>query len=688
MSGTLPKHNLSKRLRTALVTVLWLLASQAGSGQTPDDAIDALVDQLATSEIRAPLCFGIRDIIEPRALAICDALYLEENVRARELADAWIREQPDHPGAQFALAEVLFSVEANLPRALYHLNQAEALTDYRSLGRALASGYMEWHYLTLSQLSYVHQLMGDQENALAYLDKMNAVYGQDVESFRGWPLIKLKQWDAARASANQVLRDSDDERARARAWNTLCAVELASLRPAESLAACERAIDEDENIASAENDYDTVYLTNASEVSLSMLRMTEAEAYLDRATRFPNPDSVANPWVYKLFITQNQGRFDEAREALDRMLLWRESQTPVVGVMNRAEHLMAAASFLILAGYGEGAARLARTARNEPDRNGSFSADDIQKDALAALTESVAQRTAAARSQEQAAAENLRSGWRTRLRSVAQSFAAWQSARKAAALFAEREQMLNRLRPYAPLDVHIPEWLEPELVGILGSGVTAVLLEEARSQGAFLLNEGYYHAYRAEIAALDGDRTRVLSAGNQALALLPPQEVLLAARLHARMAAAAEREGASDLALTHFRTALQTDPGILRRLDLPLPVVLSHDESDLARDTARRLARSPRFNAADTGFLLEVRAAPELTACLYDPERTPLGCHTADPAAVTPDRDLPALLVDGIHQTLFTPGLDISDAEMSLLLGTSVIMQGMQQRGASPAVLR
>ena len=370
--------------------LIWPLAVSA-QDQNPDDSgntgvsIDSQLEELNITPAELPLCFGMRDIIDPRALAVCDALRLEENVRARELSEDWVRAEPDNPAAQFALAEVLYTVEANLPRALFHLNRAEELTNYPSLGRALASGNIQWHYLTLSQLSFIHQIMGDQMNALAYLDKIEEIYGQDVESLRGWPLIKLQDFEAARASANKVLQSSENERERARAWNTLCAVELASLQPNDNIVACDRAIDEDENVASADNDGDTVYLTNASEVALSLLQMEEAEAYLDRAARVLNPESVADPWIYKLYITMSQGRFEEARDAMDRMLLWRENQVPVVTVMNRAEHLLVTASFLILSGQGEDAARLTSTALAEPDRNGSFSADDAQKDAIAAL---------------------------------------------------------------------------------------------------------------------------------------------------------------------------------------------------------------------------------------------------------------------------------------------------------------
>ena len=97
------------------------------------------------------LCFGMLGITEERALEICDALTLKENVRARELAQRWIAEQPNSAAAQFALAEVLIRVEGNLARGLFHLARAEELTNYTSLGRAMADGGAEWHYLALSQ---------------------------------------------------------------------------------------------------------------------------------------------------------------------------------------------------------------------------------------------------------------------------------------------------------------------------------------------------------------------------------------------------------------------------------------------------------------------------------------------------------------------------------------------------------
>jgi len=684
-----------KRLRVRhwaiLMLIVWPLISSAqdpgaGDATSPGAGIDAQLEELNITPAELPLCFGMRDIVEPRALAVCDALGLEENVRARELSEDWVRAEPDNPAAQFALAEVLYTVEANLPRTLFHLNRAEELTNYRSLGRALASGNIQWHYLTLSQLSFIHQIMGDQQNALAYLDKIEEIYGQDVESLRGWPLMKLQQFDAARASANKVLQNSDNERERARAWNTLCAVELANLQPNENIVACDRAIAEDENIASADNDGDTVYLTNASEVALSLLQIEEAEEYLDRAARVLNPESVADPWIYKLYITMNQGRFEEARDAMDRMLLWRENQVPVVTVMNRAEHLLATASFLILSGQGEDATRLTSTALAEPDRNGSFSADDAQKDSNSALLHMLANQSWYQIQLEQAATLDTIDRWQQIAAASKQRFAAWLAARKAASLFAQETVLLNRLRPYAPLDVHIPEWIEPEIIRLMGTGVMTGLLDQALQSGAFMLNTGYYHSYATEIAALEKRHDEVLSSGQRALEMLPQQEILLKARINARMGESAWREGLQQQAIEFYREALQLDPGILRRLDASIPVIFTGNNDELSRHAIRFLKRSPRFRAERAGFRLEIAGTENVSVCLFTPGGETVGCYSQTSVPDQTAKESARYLALGLHQELFDLGYQISDAQMALLRGSSVIMRSQNTRSSQTSL--
>jgi len=633
------------------------------------------LENIEIPQARLPLCFGLSGISELRALAVCDALNLNQNVKARELSEQWLRAEPNSPAAQFSLAEVLFSVEGNMPRALFHLNRAEKLTNYQSVEGALQSGLMEWHYLTLSQLSYVHQLMGDQVSSLEYLDKLNTIYGQEIESFRGWPLIKLKQYDAARESANLVLQSSDNERERSRAWNTLCAVELASLQPLESMTACDRSISEDENIDDPANDYDTVYLSNASEVSLSLLQIDQAEKYLDRATRFLNPQSVADPWIYKLYLTLNQSRFDEARDSLNKMLIWRESQDPIVSVMNRAEHFLVSASFLLIAGYAEDSIKLTATALNQPDRNGSYSADDAQKDSFAALLNMMANQTEFQIKLENNASNDLLDSIYTRLRLTSLQLDSWRAARRAATLFADFEVLQNRLRPYSPLDVHIPEWIEPEIIPLIGTGVMSNILDQANENGAFQLNSGYYNSYKVEIAALEGRDLEVLSHGEKALSLLPQEEGLLRARITARMASAERAQDNYEEALNYYEITLKKDPSIIRRLGEDLPVLIISDGSDFSNLLENYISRSPRFTADRNGLLLEISSTPDYSICLKSRNGNVISCYNV---AATDNQDSKSnaqKLARLFHTDTFGLGFDISKAQRSVLLGSSVILR-------------
>lgn len=646
------------------------------SAKAQDDlSID--LNNIEIPEARLPLCFGLSDISELPALEICDALNLDLNVKARELSEQWVRTKPDSPAAQFALAEVLLTVEGNMPRALFHLNRAEELTGYETLEKAVNSGHMPWHYLTLSQLSFVHQLMGEQIKSLVYLDKLNEIYGLDIESLRGWPLIKLKQYEAARQSANRVLQTNDNERERARAWNTLCAAELASLLPIKSTSACDRTIDGDENNSSRTNNFDTVYLTNASEVALSLLEIEQAEDYLRRATQYLNPNSVADPWIYMLYLSMNQGRFDEARNALDSMLLWREQQDPIVSIMNRAEHFLVSASFLLLAGYAEDAVKLTKTALNQPDRNGSYSADDEQKDAYAALLNMAANRAEYQIQLENMATMDFIGAMRVRLNSITLQLNAWRAARRAGSLFAKFEVIQNRLRPYAPLDVHIPEWLEPELVQLIGTGVMSAILEQARENGAFQLNNGYYYSYRAEIAALDKDYTSVLEAAGNALTLLPEQETLLRARISARMADAFWKIGQHEESLNSYAIALRQDPSISRRLEASIPVRLDTNGSEFSKQVSKYLLRSPRFQEHENGFNLSVRETPDLSICLNARTGNVISCYAMSTAANQSSDWNAQELTRNFHVRTFGLGYDISKAQRSILLGSSVILSSL-----------
>ena len=127
-------------------------------------------------------------------------------------------------------------------------------------------------------------------------------------------------------------------------------------------------------------------------------------------------------------------------------------------------------------------------------------------------------------------------------------------------MFADFDTLQNRLRPYAPLDVHIPEWIEPEIIDLIGTGVMSTILEQAKLNGAFQLNEGYYYSYLTEIEALENDSESLINAGEKALEYLPQQEVLLRARVQARMAAAHWLRRDYLKSLSYFESAFEKRP--------------------------------------------------------------------------------------------------------------------------------
>lgn len=619
------------------------------------------------------LCFGLRTIVEPEALEICAALASKKNIRARDLAESWLRDAPDSAAAHYALAEVLLNVEGNAPRALFHLNRAEAKSTITSIDAMLAAEPSDqssplWHYLTLNQLSSVHQLIGNEEESLRYLEALETAYGVNLEPYRGWPLIKLKRFDEARQSALRVLADEElDGFSAAQAWNTLCAVELSEPLLSPDASACDQALALDEESVVAGGELSTVTLSNAAEVALSRLQIAQAEALIDRATRYPNPSSIANPWIQKLYLTVAQGRFSESARVLGQMLNWRDRQDPLVAISNRAEHFLAGATLLLLAGYGEDASKLANLALSQPDRNGNFSAADSQKEAIAALITTLATRVEYQRLKEEAYAVEGADRLSLLVRAQGIRFDAWRAGRRAASLFADAELMQDRLRPYGPLDVHIPEWMEMDIVGLLGTGVAAAAIEQADEAGTFSRGAGYRLAYLTEVAALESRHAQTVELAAQALQALPAEEKLLSARLYWHRASALWQQTRHAEARRDFSASLSLDPSLARRLGAALPVKLLSDGTAGAEELVEKLSDSPRLLVHDQGLPLELTAN---SLCLMGSEGTALSCYTARASELVPAVDL--------QSQLFSVGVELSKAERSALTGASVVLRSQR----------
>ena len=146
------------------------------------------------------------------------------------------------------------------------------------------------------------------------------------------------------------------------------------------------------------------------------------------------------------------------------------------------------------------------------------------------------------------------------------------------------------------------------------------------------------------------------------------------------MATAAWKEDQYGDALTYYEAAFTQDPSILRRLALSLPVTLVEDGSAFAAQLADYLARSPRFHRHPNGLILEVNAAPDLSVCLKTRTDAVLSCYTMATDETQSSKWNAQQLSQLFHTQAFGLGYEISKAQRSILLGSSVILSSQTNR--------
>jgi hypothetical protein len=168
--------------------------------------------------------------------------------------------------------------------------------------------------------------------------------------------------------------------------------------------------------------------------------------------------------------------------------------------------------------------------------------------------------------------------------------------------------------------------------------------------------------------------------GAAALSQLPAQEVLLRARLAAQMGKMAWHDNRHAQALSLFENAYLQDPSVLRRLGISLPVAITIDGTDFSEQVAGYLADSPRFSRDANGMGLEVSTSPDISICLKTRTGTILSCYTMVAAESESSKWNAQQLTQTFHTQTFGLGFDISQAQRSILMGSSVILSSQNDR--------
>jgi tetratricopeptide (TPR) repeat protein len=583
-------------------------------------------------------------------------------VKARELAEAILRRSPQSFAAHYVVGVAHYFGEGNLPRALWYLREARSLFERRHGAEPGAGTPWRWHSDILTDLA---ELCGDMDllaEKLEALDAHDRVYTPPLVAEHAWPLMKLGRYAEARAVVRAALA-TGRSRQRKVALTALCAIESEAGKRAESYQACRQAAEE----VRGQRAEGAAEFSNAGEAALGMLRLDEAERDFLEASRRP-PTMYGNPYAKLVELYLREGRVAEAVKGMKDVHAHRRRKPAYLDQLSQAETDALASLLLLAVGRAAEALPLTRRALERPDRRGGISSHREQAAAAAAILDRMARREVVERLAEERATHGP---WQALGRLWAEArlrVEAWSSGRRAAVLMADRRRLLATLRPSFSGGADVPVWVNGELVAILGPGVVAAAVREARAEETLAAAGPYLDAVEAEAALVGGQPRAALALADRALAGLPPADVLLAGRVAAVAAAAARALGDAPRELAYLDQALQKDPTVVRRLGLALPVAIRDDGSAGASRAAALLRRSPRFRPGTGGMALQVGAG---SACLHSRGGTVLQCARLQPRAGEDAAALARRLVDEVHARVFAPRIDLTQTDVRSLDGST-----------------
>lgn len=625
-----------------------------------------VVPAAAEDEVDFGGLFLVEEGANAEELSAFQAVVEGKHVKARELAERIVASDGSSFVGHFVLGYVQHYGEANFPKSVYHQELALRFFEERYGKEPNPEKPWKWHARILRELSAAQ---GDLENyaeRLRLIEVYNALYQPHMLAERAWPLMKLGRYEEARLAAKEGLV-SEDPRQIEIALNALCAIEFEAGNDGASYEACRKAMDHARDRGGA----NAVDLTNFAEAARSVFELDEAERILLEATR-AEIAWYGNPWMELGELYTRQGRFAEALEALKRVPQYRASRPPHVRDADRNEARRALSAFFVVVGRPDDAMRITEKALVLPDRRAHNSRDAAQDRAIVALLDRKARISAAERIQEDAAAKSLPHRLWAYARASWLRFGAFLSGRQAAKLLSDERKLVGTFRIGTAESAVMPPWLAGEIVQVTGSEVARSALREARAKERRARAAAYYDAFEAEAELVAGREERAVELCRTALAALGPGEALLRARCEAIAAESERRLGRLDRAAAHYDAAFQHDPGVLRRFRLALPVKMQVRGDAIAEAVASALARSPRFDEGDHGLLLSVEAtAAGGKACLVGANGNVLGCGDAAPAAGDDAKQLVERIVAAVHQQIFAPRIDLSQADANGLDGSN-----------------
>jgi len=601
------------------------------------------------------------------------ALDSRKYVHLRELAQKMLENEAtkDRYSTYFFMGYVLHHAEGDLPRSRWYLEKCLEKFQKAHGNPPTRSAPWGWQQKALWELAMVTGEMDLYEEQIKVWDRIGDMFRHQygfsppvLDSFYSWPLMKLGREKEARERLRRASSQGSDEATTVQVLNSLGALEMETDHPS----ACYTAFNELVRQVRANHwTMTVVYLRNAGEAAACLLKFDEAERLYLEATEYFDPGSFSNPWWDLSSLYLSQGRFPEAVSALKKCHRWTFDSEPFLAQQSWAANQQLSCQIMLQLGMTEHAYKIASGFVDRPDRKGG---DSVQRDQWEAANMIIFREACLARRyaiQEEMVWTKGLAWWKLLWLQRDLAWQAYLKGQQAAACIVSNGRILSCLRyAYAPGTVLIPNYVRVELATLLGPGTTLAALDqlESRSFESLELERPYFSSIRFEAMARSGRRSEALELLPKILEDLPTSEVLLRARLVARAAQMHLSSGDQAKAVPLLQEVMQKAPGLLRNMEVALPVSYTSDGSKVAQAVIAMCRKSPRFRDSTGAFVVEVASD---RARLLGPDSSVLA--QVDMPKLEKDEEPAAILTKAAHERFFAAPIDLSQIDVGALDG-------------------
>ncbi|MFZ5443074.1 MAG: tetratricopeptide repeat protein [Myxococcota bacterium] len=595
--------------------------------------------------LAAPALAALEDGFTPAERALLVEVDQQHFIKARDQAEKILADTPGSFAATWAMARVHHDEEGNHARALAWVRRAQKLLGERD---------RDWAIKLLLEEHFILAEMNRNEEALEVLDRYEEKYGPPPAHLRIWPLFKSGRSEEARVIALK-LTSADSEWDRADGYNGLLSIAFEEHDRQGTWDWAMKGVR-----ATPQN---CTIVRNAASAAFTRLRLDEAEELSLKAKKLKDCIDPVDNQLASLAILM--GQFQQAVSALE------SSRTTYIEKRYRPHFALARRGVLVdlldAVGQPAEAVKLARELYGQQQRMGaSSSAPEIER-LSRTLRYSYALDGRVAQLEEQAAYAELPGGPAVVAAELSRTLAArWEVRRALVQLLSGDERLLLMTRPAMGEVSDWPSWRTGDLIDVVGTGVMRASIKRARVVDAhFPETEAPLDALEAEVAFHEGNWKDTVRLASSALERLPKREAMLRWRVMTVRGEALRRLGRLQEAQADFAELLQRWPTAFRAFHLAVPVKLTHDGSALAKDTAARLGRSPRFTVQDQApwQLLVTGRAPAVDVCLLDSNGGQLACASGEGASKA---------LDAFHAAAFAPKVSLTQSDLKSLDGSPV----------------